>query len=322
MNSLVNLLALLVLGTAFVPEASAVEPGTYDLKLSSKNEMVNIEVRCPTWHGTTVCEVAGSDLLNGEALPIPPPRTVGLDLLGGCKEPPKNEWAECDVGLWQQLDEALTFARDHLRFQPDAQRRKLLEPLFTSGAHLTKCESLQQNLGVTLCELSASPWGKPTLLYVVSLMAPCDPNGPFCGYALWPVFKTSAEATQYLGIDPLLPQPAPLTAPVAQEQVAAYVDRLRASIRSALVVPMGTPPSARVAYRIEFEEITGRVTNVYFTGGCYCPAFRAAVTGAVYQIQPLPLLPEEQRAIVGKRVGRNYDGKIYLETLAGPQRSN
>ncbi len=312
----VNVLGAFVMCAFFAQPARAVEAGTYRLVLSSKEETVSLEVRCPTWHGTTVCEVAGTDVRNGAALPTMPPRTVGLDPLGGCAEPPQNEWAECNVGLWEDLDKALKFARTHIRFQPDAQRRKLLEPLFTSGARLSKCESLQQNLGVTLCELSTSPWAKPTLLYFVALIEPCDLKGPFCLYAMWPVFKTAAPVLEHPGMNPLSPQPAPLVAPDSQRLVAAYIDRLQVAIRGALAVPADTPTAARVAYRLEFDEDTGRVMNIYFTSGCYCRAFRAAVSTAVYQSQPLPLLQEEQRAVVGKRVGSIFVGQAFLETSA------
>lgn len=307
----INIGALVAMGMLASSGVGAIEPGTYDGGFTSKAETLKLELRCLRATDTSIaCELEMTHITGGSAPETRPLRANGLEPLGGCKTAPSSQWDECNFGLWKELQDSLQFARDHRTKQANPEARKILAPLFKTEVALKACYRFRQDDAFTFCELASSPWGKPVLMYFGQTYSGCDPSGPFCEYSILPLFKTGDSAT-LRGQRSLGPAPQPPTIPASQAMVAPYVKQLEAAVRRVLVVPPGTPASARVAYQIQFSQETGYVANVAFTGGCYCPALRGAVAGAVAQIKPFPLLPKQQQPFIG-----GHTGIVYLETSA------
>jgi hypothetical protein len=214
------------------------------------------------------------------------------------------------VNDWDAVRKAMKFAREHQDKQPIPEVQEMLKPLLESQADIERCYNVQQYS--VICEINQSPWGKPALIYLSLMMQPCYPPSGFCTYRLMPLFKISDSAVLRAKRTGLPPErwKGP---PSSQSEVASYVRDLEERIRLAMIIPSGTPSTARVAYQIQFSQVTGNFYSVGFLDGCFCPSFRSAVYSAIRKIQPLPLLPKEQQSILG---GRN--GRVYLETTAGP----
>ena len=304
-------------GVAVASPVGAVEPGIYDGGFTSKSETLKAELRCskPEGQSPMACEFELKSVMPGKETQFKPPMINGLDSLGGCKTAPTSQWDECDFGLWKELYDSLQFARDHRRNQHDPEVRQILAPLLASKQTLTNCVRFRQNDAYTFCELTSSPWGKQTVLYFAATYGGCDArSGAFCQYSVLPLFKTSQGAT-LRGQTRFGAARQRATVPAAQASVAPYIKQLEEAVRRSLVVPQGTPSSARVSYQVQFNQANGYVGNVAFTDGCYCPEFRSAVTAAVQKLTPFPLLPTDQQPIIGGRTG-----VVYLETSAAQPR--
>lgn len=285
--------------------------GTYKGAFSSQHKNVSAELRCDP---NQVCEVEWAETTDGAVVPMMPLTKWPLRPLGGCSSPPQNEWGNCNVVDWDAVRKALNFARDHRNEQPIAEVREMLKALLESKAGVQNCYHLERES--VICELDQSPWEKPALLLFSRMFQPCYPPSGFCTYRLMPLFKMSNTATLRAKSSGFVHERwgGP---PASQAKVADYVRDLQNRIRRALIVPPGAPSDARVAYQIQFDQVTGHVFSVNFMDpqyGCFCPSLRSAVAAAVQKIQPLPLLPIDQQSILG-----NQSGRVYLETTVGTE---
>lgn len=212
------------------------------------------------------------------------------------------------------MRKALDFARKNIEEQDYPDLKSQLRPFLTSNTDITQCYEMPGH--AVLCEIKSSPWGKPALLYMPSMFQPCYPPSGFCTYTIIPLFKTSDDGTlrsKRGGVYPKNPRPGELE----QGKVAPYIQQLEDLVHSKLVVPHGTPGTARLRVLADFDGDTGRIYYVSAlrasaNSGCSCPEFREAVTKAVNQVATFPLLPIEDRGHVGG--GR---GRVYLKVVAG-----
>jgi hypothetical protein len=295
-------------------EAIAVS-GSYEGGFASQQLNVKVELRCDT---AGLCEVALTESVGGVLQPTKPLQRFPLRPLRDCVSGgPQREWEDCDpadwngVADWKAVRGALKFARENREYQPIGEVRQMLKPLLESQEEIGACYRFEQ--WTLICELVKSPWNKPVLLYLLPMMEPCHPPTGFCSYRFVPLFKTSEAAILRAQSNGFLPLSEPWKGPPAtQWAVADYVKDLEAKIRAATMVPSGAPSTARVAYQIQFSQESGRIYSVNRRGGCYCPSLWNAVNAAIQKIQPLPILPKEQHAVLG---GRN--GRVELETKVG-----
>lgn len=293
-----------------VSPASAGIVGTYKGGFESRRLGISVELRCD---GSGLCEDTQIETSDGQSSSSEP-RKWELEPLGGCASPPTNEWEECEGRHWEGVRKALDFARKHIEEQEYPDLKTQLRPLLASGTDIRQCYEVPGQ--AVLCEVQSSPWGKPTVLYMPPMFRACYPPTGFCTYRIIPLFKASDDGTLRSTLGGFLPKPT-WPGRLEQEKVAPYIRQLEDVVHSKLVAAPGTPTTARLTVRADFDGDTGRIQNVSVLGassgtGCSCPGFREAVTRAVTQVAAFPLLPMEERGHVGG--GR---GRVYLNIVAG-----
>lgn len=284
--------------------------GTYKGGFESRLLNISVELRCD---GSGLCKDEQIGTGDGQSTSSTPQKWE-LKPLGECAMPPTSEWDECEGRLWDGVRKALDFARKNIEEQDYPDLKNQLRPFLTSDTDITQCYAMPGQ--AVLCEIKGSPWGKPALLYMPSMFRPCYPPSGFCTYTIIPLFKTSDDGTLHSkdgGAYPKIPWPGELE----QGKVAPYIRQLEDLVHAKLVVPPGTPRTARLMVLADFDGDTGRIYNVSAlrasaNSGCSCPEFREAVTRAVSQVATFPLLPIEERGHVGG--GR---GRVYLKIVAG-----
>ncbi len=287
--------------------------GTYKGGFESRRLSISVELRCD---GSGLCEDDQTVTSDGQSASSTPQKWE-LKPLGGCATPPTSEWDECEGRLWDGVRKALDFARKNIEEQDNPDQKNQLRPFLTSDTDISQCYAMPGQ--AVLCEIKSSPWGKPALLYMPSMLQPCYPPSGFCTYTIIPLFKTRDDGvlqSKTSGVMTLYPK-GPWPGEVEQEKVAPYIRQLEELVHAHLVLPSGTPNTARLTVLIQFDGDTGRISyasplSASINTGCSCPDFRQAATKAAYQVAKLPLLPIEERGHVGG--GR---GRVYLRVVAG-----
>lgn len=293
--------------TLLVSPVYAAIIGTYKGGFESRRLSISVELRCDE---SGLCEDDQIGTSDGQSSASTPQKWE-LNPLGKCATPPTSEWDECEGSLWDGVRKALTFARKNIEEQDYPDLKNQLRPFLTSDADITQCYAMPGQ--AVLCEIKSSPWGKPALLYMPMMYQPCYPPSGFCTYTIIPLFKTRDDGvlqSKTRGFMTLY-QKGPWPGELEQEKVAPYIRQLEELVHANLVLPPGTPNTARLTMRIQFNGDTGRIHSAFplpasTNTGCSCPHFRKAAAEAVYQVAPLPLLPMGERSHVGGGHGRVY----------------
>ena len=209
---------------------------------------------------------------------------------------------------WEHIRKAMAYSRSHRDGAEAEELRKLVKPLLDSNADLQNCIDLHHGgSGFNMvCEMDQPLWDRPAVVFFQMILAPCRQDTLFCFVRFVPLFQSSPAATLKTKVSPYEQRPRRPGPDPRQVLVREYVEDLQSRIRSTIVLPPDTPPTAHLEYQIQFNQESGRTYSVNFQSGCYCPRLRRAFFDAVKKLEPLPTLPPERQVILGGKNGRVY----------------
>lgn len=276
-----------VLAAAFTCQAECAIVGTYEGVIAMGGDRLKVALRCA---GETDCELG-----SGSASTSAPP----------------SRFAATPISDLRELRASLQFARERKDLPTTNEEmravREAVRPLLDSNADLSRCIRLA--VGSNVCELTASPWGKPTVIFFGANLANCRAESVFCGYVLFPLFQTAKTAVM-LGSKPFVP--ARFSPPPPAPEIQDYVKSVQDKVQALFKAPPGMKPDA-VLFQIQFNQETGNYHFASVMDDCSCQDIRKAAATAVKAAWPLPLLPKEKWHFLE---GRN--AKLYIVLRAAP----
>lgn len=186
-------------------------------------------------------------------------------ILGSCAAPAPQICSENDLNLWRLS--AIQAIRPQVRYPPEALRRKLegsvrVDVSVDATGKLVRA-TLAQSSGFAILDAEALDAVRTTTL-----------PAPRCGT------QTSHTLPIGFAIDSIGPT----------DSARDWVDRIRAKIRTNLLLPKGTPPGVEVSFSV-VQLPTGEILRVQMLSSSGFTPYDEATERAILKSSPLPKAP-------------------------------